>query len=405
MSTKEFHGHRILFASCSEYFRALLYGGMSESQTRRVELRDVAPEGFDAIVRYVYTGKVVVDSDNVMDIFSLAHRFGMGELLRACAEVLDQSMNCDDVCRVLEAAEYYGHAELVTKCWHLIKENTPRVLRSESFLDLPRPLLLTLVKEGKLQVDEAELFKAVQAWVSKDWTERRRHVEELSRHFRLPLMSLRELMSVVRPSGVVSAEAILDAVAYHADPRHWSGSPSMVRPRGKRFRWDASSLAAGTWTADENRTVTTSVGDWVGVYGDRQMRSGFHRWSIRANKVGRTERTSGWGAIIGVARPQSQNPSRPYLPITGFITGTGDSKFGGNTAVDDYASISVADGDEVTVIYDADAGALTFSVNGVSLGQAYTGISAPVVAALGVNAAGAMWEMLDWGGDGGDGGA
>ncbi|CAM9738896.1 unnamed protein product, partial [Hapterophycus canaliculatus] len=60
----------------------------------------------------------------------------------------------------------------------------------------------------------------------------------------------------------------------------------------------------------------------------------------------------------------------------------GDSKFGGNTAVDDYASISVADGDVVTVIYDADGGALTFSVNGVSLGKAYSGITAPVVAAL-----------------------
>ncbi|CAN0421543.1 unnamed protein product, partial [Hapterophycus canaliculatus] len=41
---------------------------------------------------------------------------------------------------------------------------------------------------------------------------------QLARHFRLPLISLRELMSVVRPSGVVPAEAILDAVAYHADP-------------------------------------------------------------------------------------------------------------------------------------------------------------------------------------------
>lgn len=61
-NTKEFPCHRILFASCSEYFRALLYGGMSESQTRRVELRDVAPQVFESIVRYVYTGKVVVDS-------------------------------------------------------------------------------------------------------------------------------------------------------------------------------------------------------------------------------------------------------------------------------------------------------------------------------------------------------
>lgn len=61
-----------------------------------------------------------------MEIFSLAHRFGMGELLTACAGVLDECVNCDDVCRVLEAAEYYGHDELTAKCWDFIKDSTPR---------------------------------------------------------------------------------------------------------------------------------------------------------------------------------------------------------------------------------------------------------------------------------------
>lgn len=61
-----------------------------------------------------------------MEVFALAHRFGMNELLRACADVLDECMNCNDVCRVLEAAEYYDQPELVAKCWELIKESTPR---------------------------------------------------------------------------------------------------------------------------------------------------------------------------------------------------------------------------------------------------------------------------------------
>lgn len=56
--SREFRCHRFLFASQSEYFRALLYGGMSESETHRVELRDVTPEAFQAIVTYVYTGRV-----------------------------------------------------------------------------------------------------------------------------------------------------------------------------------------------------------------------------------------------------------------------------------------------------------------------------------------------------------
>ncbi|CAM9768954.1 unnamed protein product [Ectocarpus sp. 4 AP-2014] len=399
-TSREFRCHRVLFASCSAYFRALLYGGMSESETRRVELRDVTSEGFEAIMRYVYTGKVSVDAANVMDIFSLAHRFGMGELLKACAEVLDECMNCDDVCRVLEAAEYYGHDELAAKCWDLIKDNTPRVLKSESFLELRWQQVLSLVREGELQVDEVELFKAVQAWVSRDTAERRRHVDEascLSRHFRLPLMSLKELMSVVRPTNLIAADAILDAVTYHADPTRWTGDCLMARPRGKRLAWDASSLAAGAWTADDNRTgeLTTSVGDWVGVYGSRVMRSGFHRWSVRANKVGRTEKWSAWAAIVGIARPHSQNSSRPYLPVTGFIAGTGSSKLGGNTAVDEYSSTSITDGDVVTVVYDADGGVVTFFVNGTSLGQAYSGLSGPNVAAIAVNAAGAQWECVD----------
>eukprot|EP00903_Cladosiphon_okamuranus_P008085 g7795.t1 len=403
-ASKEFRCHRVLFASCSEYFRALLYGGMSESETRRVELRDVAPEGFEAIVTYVYTGRVWLAADNVMDIFSLAHRFGMGELLRACAKVLDECMNCDDVCRVLEAVEYYQDEVLEARCWDLIKDSTPRVLKSESFLELRWPLVLALVREGELQVDEVGLFEAVQAWVSRNPAERRRYIDELARHFRLPLMSLRDLMSVVRPSKLVAADSILDAVTYHADPNRWLGDPLMVRPRGKRFKWDASSLAAGAWTADDNRTVTTSVADWIGVYGDRTMRSGFHRWSVRANKVGRSEKKAAWGAVIGVARPQSQNSSRPYLPVTGLIIGTGNSKLGGNTAVDDYATVSVGDGDVVTVVYDADGGVLSFFVNQAGLGEAYSGMSGPMVAALAVNAAGAMWEMVDWGSGGDSGG-
>lgn len=56
----EFRCHRVMFAACSDYFKALLYGGMSETQTRRVEFRDVSPKAFETILIYAYTGRVVV---------------------------------------------------------------------------------------------------------------------------------------------------------------------------------------------------------------------------------------------------------------------------------------------------------------------------------------------------------
>lgn len=45
-----------------------------------------------------------------------------------------------------------------------------------------------------------------------------------------------------------------------------------IRPRGKMFAWDIPSQATGAWGADEGRTVTTSLADWVGVYGNTVMR-------------------------------------------------------------------------------------------------------------------------------------
>lgn len=75
------------------------------------------------------------------------------------------------------------------------------------------------------------------------------------------------------------------------------------------------------------------------------------------------------------------------------MVGTGESKLGDNTSVDDFSYASMRDGDVITVEFDADNGALAFILNGVSLGQAYGGLSGPVVAALAIGSAGAMWSL------------
>lgn len=73
-----------------------------------------------------------------------------------------------------------------------------RVLKSESFLELRWPLVLALVGEGELQVDEADLFKAVQAWVSRNPAERRRYVDEVRRGCRSGCRSSVNLLGFFR---------------------------------------------------------------------------------------------------------------------------------------------------------------------------------------------------------------
>jgi len=56
-------------------------------------------------------------------------------------------------------------------------------------------------------------------WRDVDPLGRQKDVLELVKLIRLPLISPKDLFSLVKPSGLVSLEALFEAMAYHANPR------------------------------------------------------------------------------------------------------------------------------------------------------------------------------------------
>ncbi|GLH13655.1 BTB/POZ domain-containing protein 9 [Gryllus bimaculatus] len=53
---QRFHGHRVILAARSEYFRAMLYGGLRESQQAEIELKGTSLQAFRGLLKYIYTG-------------------------------------------------------------------------------------------------------------------------------------------------------------------------------------------------------------------------------------------------------------------------------------------------------------------------------------------------------------
>lgn len=60
--------HRVVLASRSEYFRALLYGGMRESSSCEIPLKDVSAVPFKHLLQYIYTGKLNLSQFKVSQI-------------------------------------------------------------------------------------------------------------------------------------------------------------------------------------------------------------------------------------------------------------------------------------------------------------------------------------------------
>lgn len=57
-SDNRFPAHKVILASRSDYFRALLYGGLKESQQSEIHMKSATIEAFKGLLKYIYTGQI-----------------------------------------------------------------------------------------------------------------------------------------------------------------------------------------------------------------------------------------------------------------------------------------------------------------------------------------------------------
>lgn len=55
---QRFNAHKIILAARSQYFRALLFGGLKESMQHEIELKDANLAAFKGLLEYIYVGRI-----------------------------------------------------------------------------------------------------------------------------------------------------------------------------------------------------------------------------------------------------------------------------------------------------------------------------------------------------------
>lgn len=67
VESEQFHAHRVILAARSDYFRALLYGGLRESrqENQRIEIKECKASAFEFLLRYIYTGRINLIKEKV----------------------------------------------------------------------------------------------------------------------------------------------------------------------------------------------------------------------------------------------------------------------------------------------------------------------------------------------------
>ena len=229
--------HRNILAARSEYFRALLYGGLKESKQNEISM-DVPVEAFKYLMTYIYTGCLSpkqVNHDDLLDILKLAHQYQFIDLQKAISDYLCKVICLDNVCAALDTACLLNLPDLASACYTFMEVNSDSIIKQQMFRTISHDILNTLLERSTFYAPEVKLFQAVLDWCRYN-SEQGNQSEELFNKIRFTLMSRDDLLNVVRSANVLSQSRLLDILAekerltklpYRAPPcKHtlWNGS-------------------------------------------------------------------------------------------------------------------------------------------------------------------------------------
>ena len=215
--------HKFVLSIGSPVFEAMFYGELAETRDS-IELPDCEYESLLELFRYMYSDGVFLSGSNVMGVLYLAKKYMVPLLAEKCTDYLQNKLKPSNVFSILPFAQKFEERKLTERCWKVIDKQTEEAVKSDGFKTIERSLLEVLVERDTLNIEEVELFKAVNLWATKkceeqglstDGSEKRKILgERIVKGIRFPVMKQQEFAGVVLDCKILTQDEAFCLVKY-----------------------------------------------------------------------------------------------------------------------------------------------------------------------------------------------
>ncbi|XP_037535400.1 kelch repeat and BTB domain-containing protein 12 [Nematolebias whitei] len=231
--------HRVILSAFSPYFRVMFTCGLRECSNREIFLRDTPADSLALLLNYMYTSHLPLTNANVQGISIAAFLLQMDEVFTLCQQYMTENMDASNCLGVYYFARDLGAEELADHAQRFLRQHFVQVCKSEEILDLEAHQLGKLLSSDGLNVTREEtILDVVLQWVKHspmmDGEVRVRHLPELLRKVRLPLINPNYLREAMRRNTELLADAeCLDILndALEAAAMHPSAAPRKLKLR------------------------------------------------------------------------------------------------------------------------------------------------------------------------------
>ncbi|XP_068241439.1 BTB/POZ domain-containing protein 2-like [Palaemon carinicauda] len=166
---KTLEAHRLILAMSSPVFEAMFFGGMAEKGDKPVEILDVQPQAFKALLQYIYSDEINLRSfDQVCEICYAAKKYMLPSLVEQCTQFIWSDLHPGNVCRAFEFARLFEEPLLLEKCLQIICTKTEEVLKDSSFEEVEIGTLRTILNQDSLAASELVLWEACLRWTKQE---------------------------------------------------------------------------------------------------------------------------------------------------------------------------------------------------------------------------------------------
>ncbi|XP_070631327.1 BTB/POZ domain-containing protein 1 isoform X3 [Bos indicus] len=250
--------HRFVLAAGSAVFDAMFNGGMATTSAE-IELPDVEPAAFLALLRFLYSDEVQIGPETVMTTLYTAKKYAVPALEAHCVEFLTKHLRadnafmlltqspqlylpsgnhefsksfCESLCvlkdpqnvtllgdRVFTEARLFDEPQLASLCLDTIDKNTMDAISAEGFTDIDIDTLCAVLERDTLSIRECRLFGAVVRWAEAEcqrqqlpmtFGNKQKVLGKALALIRFPLMTIEEFAAGPAQSGILSDREVVN---------------------------------------------------------------------------------------------------------------------------------------------------------------------------------------------------
>lgn len=206
----EFPCHKVVLCAASSYFKAMFSCDLKESRLGKVYIENISPWTMKRLLDFIYTGKIEINFENVIDLFNAACMFQLYKLADKCTSYIKNHIDLYNCVEISLFASMHNLVDLETDTFKFILENfmelinlkfdTSQEKEAESetnysdFVRLNQRTFVDLIKSDLLNVTrEIYVYYALNKWISHNHKTLNHSYEHFFKHLRLNALSKEEL--------------------------------------------------------------------------------------------------------------------------------------------------------------------------------------------------------------------